>query len=206
MDGVFGTDRSLLGVVVLGVVMFIAWNASSYLRTRIDTTKSEIQTYRTTDKITSTGYRLEFWRKSIDFIAAAPLIGHGTGTIKPLFEQSAMGKTGLSGAKTSNPHNQIFAVAIQLGLIGAAILCVMWLTHVLMFLGPGMAAWFGLVIVTQNILGSLFNTHLFDFTEGWIYVCGVGVLGGTCARDIDSSLPRKWSDLKYFLCPRSRPA
>ena len=63
----------------------------------------------------------------------------------------------------------------------------MWLAHVLMFLSPGMLAWFGLVIVTQNISGSLFNTHLFDFTEGWIYVYGVGVLGGACGRDIDSS-------------------
>jgi O-antigen ligase len=184
----YGCKGLLMSVVALSVFMLFAWNTSNYLRARIDNTEREIQSYHTDKEITSTGYRLEFLRKSIDFIVAAPLIGHGTGSIKSLFEQAAIGKTGVSSAVTSNPHNQIFAVAIQLGLIGTALLCVMWLTHVLMFLSPGMLAWFGLVIVTQNILGSLFNTHLFDFTEGWMYVCGVGVLGGACGRDIDSSI------------------
>ena len=42
----------------------------------------------------------------------------------------------------------------------------------------GLAAWAGLVIVIQNLIGSLFNSHLFDFTHGWGYVIGVGVAGG----------------------------
>jgi len=33
-------------------------------------------------------------------------------------------------------------------------------------------------VVIQNIIGSLFNSHLFDFTEGWLYVFGVGIAGG----------------------------
>ena len=28
------------------------------------------------------------------------------------------------------------------------------------------------------MLTSLFNSHLFDFTEGWMYVLGVGIAGG----------------------------
>jgi len=34
----------------------------------------------------------------------------------------------------------------------------------------------------QNIISSLFNSHLFDFTQGWIYVFGVGIAGGTVLR------------------------
>jgi O-antigen ligase len=34
-------------------------------------------------------------------------------------------------------------------------------------------------VVAQNIVSSLFNSHLFDFNQGWFYVFGVGVLGGT---------------------------
>ncbi len=34
------------------------------------------------------------------------------------------------------------------------------------------------MLVVQNIVGSLFNSHLFDFTQGWVYVFGVGVAGG----------------------------
>ena len=33
--------------------------------------------------------------------------------------------------------------------------------------GPGLVEWIGLVVVVQNIVGSLFNSHLFDFTQGW---------------------------------------
>ena len=36
----------------------------------------------------------------------------------------------------------------------------------------------GLVVVTQNIIGTLVNSHLFDFTPGWSYVVGVGGAGG----------------------------
>src|SRR5664280_485966 len=91
----------------------------------------------------------------------------------------AIGQTGAAAAAaTTNPHNQTFAVAIQLGLIGAAVLWAMWIAHLLLFRGPGLVEWIGLVIVVQNIVGSLFNSHLFDFTQGWVYVFGVGVAGG----------------------------
>jgi low affinity Fe/Cu permease len=50
------------------------------------------------------------------------------------------------------------------------------------FRGPHLAAWVGLVIVTQNIVGSLFNSHLFDFSQGWLYVVSVGVAAGTVRR------------------------
>jgi O-antigen ligase len=33
-------------------------------------------------------------------------------------------------------------------------------------------------VVIQNVLTSVLNSHLFDFTEGWIYVLGVGIAGG----------------------------
>jgi hypothetical protein len=59
----------------------------------------------------------------------------------------------------------------------------MWLTHLLLFRGEGMATWFGLLVVVQNIFTSLFNSHLFDFHEGWMYVLGVGVAGGIVLRE-----------------------
>jgi hypothetical protein len=48
----------------------------------------------------------------------------------------------------------------------------------LLFRGAALAAWIGLVVVVQNLVGSLFNSQLFDFTHGWAYVIGVGVCGG----------------------------
>jgi len=48
----------------------------------------------------------------------------------------------------------------------------------LLFRGDGLVAWIGLLVVVQNIFTSLFNSHIFDFTAGWMYVLGVGIAGG----------------------------
>jgi hypothetical protein len=171
------------GIVVLsaGTILIgaIGWMSSPYLRGRIVQIWTDFQSYEASDARNSSGERVEFAKKSIAFIREAPIIGHGTGSMPALFTKSAIGQTGAAAAAaTTNPHNQTFAVAIQLGLIGAAVLWAMWIAHLLLFRGPGLVEWIGLVIVVQNIVGSLFNSHLFDFTQGWVYVLGVGVAGG----------------------------
>ena len=74
-------------------------------------------------------------------------------------------------------------MAIQIGLVGAGVLWAMWIAHLLLFRGNGLAEWIGLVVVVQNIVGSLFNSHLFDFAQGWVYVLGVGVAGGIALKN-----------------------
>ncbi len=84
----------------------------------------------------------------------------------------------------ANPHNQVFAVGIQIGIIGIAALLAMWIGHLALFqCNNGFVASVGLVVVIQNIVGSLFNSHLFDFTHGWTYVVGVGVAGGIVLKE-----------------------
>ena len=127
--------------------------------------------------------RLEFWQKSLGFIAEAPVAGHGTGSTRGLFEQAATGPKVLAGSRVvSNPHNQTLNVAIQWGVFGVFVLYAMWWRHLLMFRSEGLAAWVGLLVVVQNISTSLFNSHLFDFHQGWMYVLGVGVAGGMVLR------------------------
>jgi O-antigen ligase len=92
------------------------------------------------------------------------------------------GERGASAVVTVNPHNQILAVAIQLGLVGAVVLAAMWIAHFLLFRGEGFAALVGALVVIENVVSSLFNSHLFDFTQGWLYVFGVGVAGGMALR------------------------
>jgi hypothetical protein len=59
----------------------------------------------------------------------------------------------------------------------------MWIAHFTLFRGAGLTAWIGIVIVTQNLVSSLVNSHLFDFTQSWLYVFGVGVAGGMALRE-----------------------
>ncbi len=143
---------------------------------------SEYQSYHESNAVTSVGERLEFWRKSVKFVSEAPLVGHGTGSTKTLFAQDAVGQTGASAQIIGNPHNQTLNVAVQWGLIGCVVLYAMWVAHLRLFTGAGLAAWVGLVAVVENFVSSLLNSHLFDFHEGWIYVLAVGVAGGMVAR------------------------
>jgi O-antigen ligase len=167
------------GVALLGVV---GWASSPYLRFRTTAIWTEVQKYEATGQRTSSGERIEFWKKSIEFIRQSPVIGQGTGSIHALFEKAAAGQTGTAGVASANPHNQTLAVGIQLGFVGVAVLWAMWIAHLLLFRGYGLAEWIGLVVVVQNVVGSLFNSHLFDFVQGWIYVIGVGVAGAIAAK------------------------
>jgi hypothetical protein len=169
--GVLGA--ALLGIIVAGAV----WASSPYLRERISVSMKEMQTYETGQVNSPTGLRIEYWKKSLAFIAEAPLIGHGTGTIPKLFQRDATPGT-LPELITTNPHNQTLAVAIELGLMGVIVLLAMWLAHLALFRGASLVAWFGLLVVSYNVISSLFNSHLFDFGQGWLYVLGVGITGG----------------------------
>jgi O-antigen ligase len=161
------------------VVSVLAWVASPQLQWTTATFVRDYRIYKELDQPTSIGSRLEFWQKSLRFFAEAPVIGHGTGSTRELFEQAATGpKVLVGGQVVSNPHNQTLNVAIQWGTLGIIVLYALWWQHLKLFRGDGLAAWIGLMVVVQNIFTSLFNSHLFDFHEGWMYVLGAGVAGG----------------------------
>lgn len=167
---------ALLATAVLGIAACLL---SPNIRTNVTDLLEEVRSFSPeADNRTRAGERLEYWRKSIGFVVNAPVLGHGTGSIPDQFRRGAIGQSGLAGLASKNPHNQIFGVAIQLGLLGTAVLFAMWLAHLALFRGEGLVAWAGMVVVAENIVSSLFNSHLFDFTQGWGYVIAVGTAGG----------------------------
>jgi O-antigen ligase len=175
-----GILAACLVAIALGGTL---WAASPSLRARVHNSYYEIQQYRAKNAITSLGMHTAFFRESLEIIAAAPIIGHGTGTIAEEFRRVTAGASGADAIPADNPHNQTFAVAIQIGVIGALVLWAMWIAHVLLFRGEGLAAWIGPVVVVENIVSSTAHSHLFDFNNGWLYVFGVGVLGGMALRE-----------------------
>jgi O-antigen ligase len=172
-----GLVASLVGAALAGAI----WASSPYLRGRVLLAVEQVQTKGGSDVDISVASRLEYWKKSLALIGEAPIIGHGTGTIPQLFRRDATADTNPFFI-TTNPHSQILAVALQLGLIGVAVLVAMWAAHLALFRDGTLIAWFGLVIVSCNVVSSLFNSHLFDFSQGWLYVIGVGLTGGMVLR------------------------
>ena len=111
----------------------------------------------------SVGYRVEFWTKAMAIVARSPIIGHGTGSTREMYQQAA-GRKGLAAAVTDNPHNQTLIIAIPLGLLGTALLFAVWIAHLRLFRPAGLAGWIGLGVVVQNMVAGLFNVSLFEFT------------------------------------------
>jgi O-antigen ligase len=182
----FRWKGALSAVLLAALVGSGMWFASPVLRDRIAHSVVEMQKYHAADEATSIGEHIAFLKESLSVIASAPIVGHGTGSISEEFRRITAGKTGVSATPTVNPHNQTFAVAIQLGVVGAVVLWAMWIAHFALFTGPGALAWLGLVLVAENILSSTVHSHLFDFNSGWLYVFGVGVLGGAILGQRDS--------------------
>jgi O-antigen ligase len=176
-------------VILCATTVFagLAWATSPQLRRTAEAFVTDYQIYKERNGVTSIGLRLEFWQKSLRFFAEAPVFGHGTGSTRGLFEQAAVGRVGAAAEVIGNPHNQTLNIAVQWGVIGIVVLYAMWLLHLLLFRGDGLVAWIGLLVVVQNMFTSLFNSHLFDFHEGWMYVLGVGVAGGM-------AIKKSWRD------------
>jgi O-antigen ligase len=188
MAAVFGlvhlrarTNLMILAAAI--VVAAAAWFASPQLESTVTRFSIDYRQYKETGRATSIGERLEYWRNGLRFFLDAPLVGHGTGSTKGLYEEASNGPDWTAGTRVfPNPHNQTLNVAVQWGVIGVAILYAMWILHLLLFRGDGLANWIGLLVVVQNIFTSLFNSHIFDFHEGWMYVLGVGIAGGMVLR------------------------
>jgi O-antigen ligase len=173
------SPKRIIALSVLSVFAAITlWFTSPYLRERYEFTVRDYKVSQSTDVATSNGERLAYWRASMKWIAQAPVIGHGTGATDGLFKAEAAGKSGEWANIIRNPHNQTLYVLIEWGILGCIVLYAMWYFHLELFLERDVFSWIGLVVVVQNFVSSLLNSHLFDFHEGWIYALGVGVAGG----------------------------
>jgi O-antigen ligase len=170
---------NIIILAAAAAVVGLAWLASPQLQQKIDSIGREYKLYSEQGASNSVGQRLEFYRKSLRFFTEAPIIGHGTGSTERLFQQAAIGQTGAAAEIIRNPHNQTLNVAVQWGALGVVTLYAMWFSHLMLFRGGGLMAWIGLLVVVQNFFTSLFNSHIFDFNEGWMYVLGVGIAGAT---------------------------
>ena len=207
--------KSAAGLLIaMMLVLAAAWPTSSPLRARVTELFDVLLDHRPRPA-SPIEQRMEFWRKSLVIVSQAPVFGHGTGSIRAQFDLLAAGQSGMAGLSSANPHNQILATAIQLGLVGVMLLLAMWVAHLLFFFVPGLPAGIAFAIVVQNVISSQFNSSLFDFTQGWVYVLGVGVLGGMVVRESPYKQALKWyeqgmrgspKNATRFLGSPSRPA
>ena len=181
-----GWRRSLLIATPIVLVAAIALWSSGPAQQRLAQIATDIRAVdsgnASSEATLSTASRLDFWSKAVEFIEQAPWFGHGTGSTKSLYQSLEATRPSPYGEAVPDPHNQFFAIAIQVGLVGGAILLAMWAVHFSMFVGGGFACAIGQAVVIQNFIGSLFSSHLSTVTQGMLYCLAVGLLGGIVQR------------------------
>lgn len=167
---------SVVGVLTIGVFIKKESRFADSIQ-KISAQKAE--SFKSTDTTVSVDVRFEFYRKTIALIAQKPLLGWGAGGHEPeLLRLSEQGVTDYERIIFSNPHNEYLAWTVQTGLLGLACL-LLWLftvwqhasrledpVHKLLIMG-----W--LLIFS---LGSLLNSFLLDFSEGYMMVLLIAVL------------------------------
>lgn len=163
-------------VVGAGVLLGIAFTMHGG---RLLEVRDEVRQYEHSNAVTSSGLRLEFYRKSLLLIAQRPLAGFGAAGLGTEFEQMTRGKTEAAGQMTYNPHNEYLLMAVQLGAVGLLLFL-----NLLLQIARGAArldgpsrhlllAW--LAIFTA---GCLANSLLLDFAEGHMMMLLGGILLG----------------------------
>jgi O-antigen ligase len=143
---------------------------------------SEVQQYRQSDAITSTGLRLEWYKKGLELYRMRPVIGYGAGGLDFEFRKLAAGRSAAEGQITSNPHNEYILMAVQLGTLGVLLFAnlIVQIARGSRTLDPRsrhlLLGW-----LTIFTIGSLANSLLLDFAEGHLLVLLSGILLG-CAK------------------------
>ena len=170
-------QRALLLFIPTVLVIALALSFSAPAQHRLNEFASDMRAQDVSGESVSTAARIDFWNKAIVFIKQAPLLGHGSGSTLGLYQAEETTHPSPYGGPTSDPHNQILAITIQVGLSGAVLLVLMWLSHARLFLGRNFACAMGQAVVLLNVVGSLFNSHLSTITQGVLYCLAVGVLG-----------------------------
>ena len=153
------------GMLVAGAL----YVASPNMRAQFDVIAPQVAETQASGAATSSGVRITLWRLGLAFVAEKPLLGHGTGSVLGLYEE-AMSGTDYAFRGADDPHNQYLAMAIPFGGLGLVVLFTFWGLHLYALWGSGFYHRLGQAVVAQNVLSGLFNSYLYTFAPGWMYV------------------------------------
>lgn len=107
--------------LVASAALVGAWSTNFVQKRLVQAVPQEIHLYLNHRQPTSTGIRLELWRRTLPIIASAPVFGHGLREWEPLYHASIMGLPHLAAFDMGHPHQDMLLIAAEQGLTGLAI-------------------------------------------------------------------------------------
>ena len=168
--------RLALGVGLCIVLMGLSY-FSPKMSARFVQMNAEINQYFSTGNFeTSVGFRIEMWRRGVDFFLSSPIWGHGTGSYYKL--ASAVYTEGQCATVCNHPHNQFLFFAVEFGIIGVG-LFVYWFYKMLKSAAMSVSEqdrylWIAFVVV---FVGECFlNLPLYSSSERTFFICLMGLL------------------------------
>lgn len=179
--GLKGLAAALAGVVIAASAAY-QWVPS--FTSRVDQTTEERLEYEVKPRVTSMTFRLHYLRRSVEWLAAHPLIGAGTGGWVEAFYEATEGDPAfLHDRRHRHPHNEYLHLGVQLGVGGLLLFAALLTTSYLrarQLEGPEALLARGVVVAFAS--GCLFNDFLLDSTEGHIWAVVAGALFGASRR------------------------
>jgi O-antigen ligase len=163
--------------ILAAAVCVTAWVAANPATT-LGSAHTEIRESLQSGAITSGGLRMEFYRKSLQLISHRPFTGYGTGSLETETGRLASHATTEVGKiATVNTHDEFLMWAVQLGIPGLLLFflfCFSAFHSALATASVSAQMLRGTWIVF--LAGSLINSYLYDFTEGYSLTLLTGIL------------------------------
>ncbi len=172
--------RLLCLVAVPAAVMTVLYFGSQTFHGRVSKIVPEGQAYaQQSEIVTSSGWRLNAWHRSLQGIRESPLIGHGVGnwtdTVKRLEGSSATKVFGSGNG--SNPHQEYLLWGVELGVPGVLLLVALMVCIFKDARGfDAPVARSTQSVLTAMAIACLFNSSLYDGLIGDFFVVTLGLL------------------------------
>lgn len=162
------------------IILFSLYLFSTQVQHRLSAIIHESQNFATQDvSLTSTGWRLNAWHRSLQAIKEKPWQGHGIGnwtaTIKRIEGDAATQIFGKSTA--SNPHQEYLLWGVELGIGGLLLLLTLFacLVRDAMRFKTSIAR-ATISVVAAMAVACMFNSSLYDALIGDFFCVALGLL------------------------------
>lgn len=169
----YGAKWLLVALVGLCLMFSFAFVVSPVFNSRVSQGFENYHKYHQGDVETSVGERVSFALGGLKVVKAHPIIGAGVGSFGKEFKAANSNMP----VTTVNPHNEYLNIAAQLGVLGVALMLVMfvagWWQSALL---PTYYQYIAQAIISVLFVGAALNSWLMDVTEGYMFIYLVAIV------------------------------
>ena len=158
-------------------LVLLAFLLSPAFNERFSKVSAEVDAYSEKSNVrTSSGERLNFWRRSLQAIAEKPLLGHGVGAWSQQYLRLEGAGVSTQTKDVRNPHQEFLLWAVHAGLLGFAVF-VGWLASLAWqaWQFEPVARHASLSLLVVLVLACALNSALFDAFIGDFFCAMLGI-------------------------------